>query len=417
MPKKLSNVLTPLGVKNAKPGRHADGGGLHLLVKESGARSWVYRFMLNGKSRDLGLGSAGTDGLSLAQARLARDELRLRVKAGVDPLNERKQKAADELAAAEISQLASVTFKDVAKAYIAANESSWRNSKHRQQWTNTLTTYVYPVIGDLPVSDVDTALVLRILEPIWAVKAETAKRVRGRIEAILNTAKVRGYRSGENPAIWRGHLDQILPQRGKSRDHHPALPHERIAEFFADLKARQAMAARALEFTILTVTRSTEVYAATWKEVDLEDGSWVLQADRMKAGRVHRVPLSRRAVEILRETRALGGEYIFPRAKDARLSAMAMTMLIRRMHEASLREGGAGYLDPVMNRRATVHGFRSTFRDWSDECTKYPHEMKQMALSHVISNKAEAAYRRRDMFDKRRQLMEDWADYCSAQIS
>lgn len=211
MPRKLSNALTPLAVKNAKAGRHADGNGLHLLVKESGARSWVYRFMLNGKSRDIGLGAAGPGGITLADARDGATALRLQVRAGVDPLDQRHRIAAETLAAAQAAQIAGITFKSVAETYITANEGGWRNDKHRQQWRNTLATYVYPVIGELPVANVATAHVLQILEPIWKEKAETASRVRGRMETILDEAKARGYRDGENPARWRGHIAQILP--------------------------------------------------------------------------------------------------------------------------------------------------------------------------------------------------------------
>ncbi|MEI6643975.1 MAG: integrase arm-type DNA-binding domain-containing protein [Novosphingobium sp.] len=396
MPKKVSNALTPLGVKNAKPGRHADGGGLHLLVKESGARSWVYRFMLNGKSRDVGLGAAGPDGISLADARDARAALRLKVKAGVDPLAERQQEAAKALAAAQASQVAGITFKAVAEAYIEANEGSWRNDKHRQQWKNTLATYVYPVIGGLPVAEVATAHVLQILEPIWKTKPETASRVRGRIETILDAAKARGYREGENPARWRGHVAQILPARAKlTRGHHKAMPYDTIPSFVGALHKREAVAALALEFAILTAARTGEVIGAKWDEVDLDKAVWTIPAIRMKAGKEHRVPLSERAVDILRSTRGLGKEWLFPATKGAGMSGMAMAMLLRRMD-----------ID------VTVHGFRSGFRDWCAECTGYAHEVAEMALAHTIDNKVERAYRRGDLFDKRRRLMDDWASYC-----
>lgn len=396
MPKKLSNVLTPLAVKSAKPGRHADGGGLHLLVKESGARSWVYRFMLNGKSRDVGLGPAGQGGISLAAARDARDALRLKVKAGIDPLEERRREAAEALAAAQAAHVAGITFKAVAEAYIGANEESWRNDKHRQQWKNTLATYVYPLIGELPVAEVGTAHVLQILEPIWKTKAETASRVRGRMETILDAAKARGYREGENPARWRGHIAQILPARSRlTRGHHKAMPYEVIPAFVGSLHKREAVAALALEFTILTAARTGEVIGAKWDEVDLDKATWTIPASRMKAGKEHRVPLSVRAVEILKSTQALRKEWLFPAAKGGKMSGMAMTMLLRRMK-----------VD------VTVHGFRSGFRDWSAECTGYAHEVAEMALAHTIENKVERAYRRGDLFDKRRRLMDDWATYC-----
>jgi integrase len=396
MPKKLNNVLTPLAVKNAKPGRHADGGGLHLLVKESGTRSWVYRFMLNGKSRDIGLGAAGPNGMSLANARDARDALRLKVKGGIDPLEERQQQAAEALAAVQAAKVAGITFRAVAETYIGANEESWRNDKHRQQWKNTLATYVYPVIGDLPVAEVGTAHVLKILEPIWRVKAETASRVRGRMETILDTAKARGYRDGENPARWRGHIEQILPARSRlTRGHHKAMPYDAIPAFVGALQRRDAVAALALEFTILTAARTGEVIGANWGEVDLEKAMWTIPASRMKATKEHRVPLSPRALEILAVTKGLHSEWLFPAMKGGKISGMAMSMLLRRMK-----------ID------VTVHGFRSSFRDWSAECSSYAHEVCEMALAHVISNKAEAAYRRGDLFEKRRCLMNDWATFC-----
>ena len=345
MPRKLSNALTPLAVKNAKPGRHADGGGLHLLVKESGARSWVYRFMLGGKSRDIGLGAAGQGGMSLADARDEAARLRLKVKAGIDPLEQRQREAAEALAAAQAEKAAGMTFKAVAEAYIATNEGSWRNDKHRQQWKNTLATYVYPVIGDLPVAEVGTAHVLQILEPIWKAKAETASRVRGRMETILDAAKARGYREGENPARWRGHIAQILPARSRlTRGHHKAMSYAAIPAFVSALRAREAVAALALEFAILTAARSGEVIGARWSEVDLAKAVWTIPADRMKAAKEHRVPLSPRAVAILESLQPLGSEYLFPGAKGGRLSGMAMAMLMRRMK-----------VD------ATVHGFRSGF--------------------------------------------------------
>ena len=398
MPRKLSNALTPLAVKNAKPGRHADGAGLHLLVKPSGARSWVYRFMLNSKSRDIGLGAAGRGALSLADARDEAAALRLKVKAGIDPLEERDREAAQALASAQAAKVAGKTFREVATAYIAANEESWRNPKHRQQWGNTLATYVYPFIGDVPVAEVDTPHVLSILEPIWKGKPETASRVRGRIETVLDSAKARGYRQGENPARWRGHLAQILPARTRlSRGHHKALAYEDVPAFVGALRARAAVAALALEFAILTAARSGEVIGARWSEVDLAKAIWTIPAERMKAAKEHRVPLSPRAVVILESLRPLGSDWLFPGAAGGKLSGMAMAMLMRRMK-----------VD------ATVHGFRSGFRDWAAECTGYAHEVAEMALAHSIENKVERAYRRGDLFDKRRRLMDDWATYCAS---
>lgn len=407
MPKKFSKALTPLQVKNAKPGRHADGEGLYLLVKDTGARSWVFRFMLNGKARDVGLSrcpeaiailqKTGGEELTLAQARDVAAIYRLKVKAGIDPLVEREETAKRAAAEQQAHQAASVTFRAMAETFLEAKEDSWRNSKHRQQWHNTLATYVYPVIGDMVVGEIGTPHVLQVLESIWKDKAETASRVRGRIETILDAAKVRGYRTGENPARWRGHLAQILPMRTKlSRGHHKAASYSEVPEIIATLRGRRAMAALAMEFTILTAARTGEVIGATWSEVDLDKAIWAVPADRMKAAREHRVPLSPRLLEILAETKKLGSQFLFPGPRGGQLSGMAMSMLLRRM-----------------NVDATVHGFRSSFRDWAAECTGYPHEVCEMALAHTIANKAEAAYRRGDMFEKRRRLMTDWADFCA----
>lgn len=287
----------------------------------------------------------------------------------------------------------------MADAYIAANEASWRNGKHRQQWRNTLASYVYPVIGELPVADIGTAHVLKILEPIWQDKPETASRIRGRIETVLDAAKARGYREGENPARWRGHIAQILPIRARlTRGHHKALAYDAIPAFIAQLRGREAMAALALEFVILTATRTSEALGAKWAEVDLNKAIWTIPAARMKAGKEHRVPLSPRAVEILEGMKPLQKHNLFPADKGGKLSTMAMSMLLRRMKQD-----------------CTVHGFRSGFRDWAAERTGYAHEVCEMALAHVIGNKSEAAYRRGDMFEKRRRLMTDWAVYCSTE--
>lgn len=408
MPKKISNSLTPLQVKNAKPGRHVDGNGLHLLVKASGARSWVLRYSLQGKTRDIGLSrcpealllleQSEREELSLAQARDLAAIYRLKVRAGIDPLSEREQQAAASRVAQAQAEAAKLTFYDAAQSYLASRTSTWRNAKHRQQWHNTLNTYAFPALGELPVEEIGTGEVLAVLEPIWQSKAETASRVRGRIEAIIDAAKVRGHFSGENPARWRGHLDKILPARQRlSRGHHTALPYAQVPVFLEKLRAREAVAAMALEFTILTAARTSEVLGATWTEVDFEKRTWTIPAQRMKAGREHRVPLSSRAVEVLNETKKLGSDFLFPGQRGGKLSGMAMAMLLRRM----------GHV-------VTVHGFRSSFRDWAAEMTAFPHEVCEMALAHTIANKAEAAYRRGDVFDKRRMLMDEWAQFCSS---
>jgi integrase len=406
MPKKLSKALTPIQVRNAQPGRHADGDGLYLLVKKTGARSWVFRFMLNGRSRDIGLSrcpeaidlmaKSGGAELTLAQARDVAAIYRIKVKAGIDPLTEREVSEARAAAEAQAQRAAAVTFRDAAEMYLSANEKSWRNPKHRQQWRNTLEAYVFPVMGDIPVADISTPMVLRVIEPMWQAKPETASRVRGRIETILDAAAVRGFRAGDNPARWRGHLARLLPARTKlSRGHHEALDYRQMPEFISALRARQAVAALALEFTILTAARTGEVLGATWAEVDLDAALWTVPAARMKAGKEHRVPLSDRAVAILREVKQLGSNWLFPGQRGGRLSGMSMAMLLRRM-----------------KADVTVHGFRSAFRDWAAESTAYPHEVCEMALAHTIANKSEAAYRRGDLFDKRCRLMQDWGSFC-----
>lgn len=406
MPKKLSNALTVQQVKSAKPGRHTDGAGLQLLVKESGARSWVFRYMLNGKSRDVGISKCpeaiallqktGARELTLSQARDVAAIYRHKVQLGIDPLTEREQATLQSVREQHATAVSSVTFQKVAEAYVATKSAQWRNPKHRQQWRNTLRTYVYPKLGMMPVQNVETKHVLEVLIPIWQAKPETASRVRGRIEVILDSAKVQGYRSGENPARWRGHLEHTLAARQKlSRGHHAALPHDEVPSFVQKLWEQQSIAALALEFTILTACRTGEVLGATWDEVDFKSETWTIPAERMKAGKEHRVPLSKRAVQILRETKKISNTYLFPGRGGNKLSGMAMTMQMRRMKVS-----------------ATVHGFRSSFRDWAAETTSYPQEVCEMALAHSITNATEAAYRRGDLFEKRRQLMNAWAQHC-----
>jgi integrase len=408
MPKVLSNALTAATVKNARPGRHCDGGGLFLLVKDTGKRSWLFRYKLNGKVRDMGLGGAsGAAAVSLPEVRGTAGELRKMAKAGIDPLAERERKAVDAAAKAQAQKVRAMTFKAVAAAYIEAHEAGWRNAKHRAQWTSTLTTYAYPQMGELPVSNVATADVMAALAPIWAKKPETASRLRGRIEAVLDYAKASGWRDGENPARWRGHIANLLPTRGKVArvEHHAALPWAESGAFMAALRLRDATAARALEFAILTAARTGEVLGARWREIDRVGKVWTLPGARMKAGREHRVPLSKAAVAVLDDMAKLrpdddakGEAFIFPGARAAHpLSQMAMLMLLRRMDRGDL----------------TAHGFRSTFRDWCAEATAYPHEMAEIALAHVVADKTEAAYRRGDMMDRRRRMMDDWAEFCA----
>lgn len=380
------NKLSATQVAKLKvPGRHADGGGLYLFVDDSGRRRWIFMYTRAGKRTELGLGSARD--LSLAKARAEAAALRALLASGGDPKAER---AKDESVP---------TFGESADAYVEAMRPSWRNAKHAAQWTMTLTKYAQPIRAK-SVDEIATKDVLKVLQPLWQRTPETAERLRGRIENVLDAAKARGHRSGENPARWRGHLDQLLPKRQRlSRGHHKALAYEELPAFVADLLDRDAVAARALEFLILTAARSGEVLGAQADEVDLEKKVWTIPAARMKAGREHRVPLSPRAIEIVEAMEALGrGPYLFPGPKPkGPLSSMSMAMLLRRMKSD-----------------VTVHGFRSTFRDWASETTGFSHEVCEMALAHTIANKAEAAYRRGDLFDKRHKLMEAWAGYCAS---
>lgn len=372
---------------------YADGGGLYLQVSKSGSKSWIFRYQLDRRSREMGLGPFPA--VSLAEARDRAAGVRKLKVEGEDPIDLRRQaKAAKRAEAAR-----AVTFKAAAERYIAAHKAGWKNPVHAAQWPSTLQTYVYPDFGQVAVGDVDTGMVTRVLEPIWTTKPETATRVRGRIEAVLDWARAHGYRTGENPARWRGHLDKLLPPRSRVRavKHHAAVPFAEVPAFMAELRGRDGMAAKALEFTILTAARTTEVVGALWEEVDLVAKVWTVPAERMKGKREHRVPLSDRGVELLKEMLTHSrGPAIFPGArKDGHLSNMAMLETLREM-----RPG------------LTVHGFRSTFRDWAAERTSYPRDVAEMALAHTISDKVEAAYRRGDLFEKRRRLMADWARYC-----
>jgi integrase len=388
--------LTALKADKVKAsGYYGDGGGLFLQVSRYGTKSWVFRFKANGRLREMGLGSLDTYSLAEARER-ARNCRKLRDE-GKDPIEERNAaRLAVKLDAAKV-----MTFKECADRYIASHKAGWRNAKHAAQWPSTLGTYVYPIFGSLPVNAIDVALVMKTLEPIWVAKPETASRVRGRVESVLDWATSRGYRQGENPARWRGHLENLLPKKTKVRriEHHAALPYREIAAFVAELRPQEGIAARALEFAILTATRTGEVIGARWDELDLADRLWTIPAERMKADKEHRVPLSDAAIATLEDLqRTRHGDYVFPGGRAGRpISNMAMTMTLRRM--------GRGEL--------TVHGFRSSFRDWAAERTGFPAEVAEMALAHAVSDKVEAAYRRGDLFQKRRQLMDAWARYCT----
>ena len=400
--------LTALQVTRLKaPGLYADGAGLYLQIKAAGARSWVFRYRIGGRKtpRDMGLGSAAD--VSLADARRAADFYRDKLRDGVDPIDARKR----DIAAQAIDAAKAIKFKDCAIAYIASQKDGWRNDKHAAQWTATLETYAFPVMGKLPVAEIGIEHVLKVLEQpcedmkgkptLWKGKTETASRLRGRIESILDWAKVRNYRTGENPARWRGNLEHSLPRRSKVQKvkHHAALPYGEIGAFVATLQTKEGTAAQALEFLILTTARTSEVTGACWREIDMDAKVWTVPADRIKGGKLHRVPLSERALALLQDMKpGKPDEHVFPGGKPKKpLSENAMLALLARMNRDDL----------------TAHGFRSTFRDWAAEQTSYPREAAEMALAHVVGDKVEAAYRRGDLFEKRRRLMDDWAKYCS----
>ena len=388
--------LTALAVDKAKRrGYYGDGGGLFLQVSASGSKSWVFRFKEADKLHEMGLGATHTIGLAEAREK-ARECRRLRLD-GIDPIEARKIARAQ----ARLDAAKAVTFKDCAERYITSHGAGWRSPTHAAQWPSTLRIYVYPVFGSLPVQGIDVGLVLKVLEPIWSVKPETASRVRGRIESVLDWATARGYRQGDNPARWRGHLENLLPGKLKVRrvKHHAALPYAEIGDFIAQLKSQEGVGARAFEFTILTAARTGEVIGATWSEMNIAEQLWVVPAERMKSGKEHRVPLSEAPLAILEQMQAIRqGDFVFPGGK-ARLpiSNMAMMMTLRRMGRGDL----------------TVHGFRSSFRDWAAERTDFPSEVAEMALAHAVSSKVEAAYRRGDLFQKRRQLMDTWSRFCT----
>jgi integrase len=392
--------LTALEVARAKkPGLYGDGKGLALRIgRSAAAKSWVFRYMLDGRAREMGLGALSD--VSLAEARARAREYRKMLKDDEnpkDPIEARRERRQ----ARRIERASAMTFRDCAERYIAAQRTGWRNPKHAAQWPATLAAYVYPVFGSLPVQAVDVGLVMKALEPIWTAKPETASRVRGRIESVLDWATARGHRAGENPARWRGHLDNLLPRRSKVRrvEHHAALPYAEIGPFMAELRQQEGIAARSLELAILTAARTGEVIGARWAEIDEEARLWVIPGERMKAGREHRVPLSEPALAILRKMAASReSEFVFPGGRAGRpLSNMAMLQLLRRMGRGDL----------------TVHGFRSSFADWCAEKTNTPSEVREMALAHTVGDSVEAAYRRSDLVDKRHQLAEAWARYCA----
>lgn len=397
--------LTALKVEKTKTkGLYADGGNLYLQVGADGSKSWIFRYRLNEKSRYMGLGAypevpLATDHKKAPDITGAREkaaECRRLVKSGIDPIDARKKvQAAEQLAAAK-----TITFEQCAAAYIESHKAGWKNAKHIWQWENSLERFVYPTFGKLPVQDIDITLVMKALEPIWTTKTETATRVRGRIESILDWACVRGYREGENPARWRGRLENLLPSPTKIKKvkHQPALPYQKIYPFMQSLNEQTAIAATALKLVIYTATRTSEALKAEWKEFDLDKGIWTIPAERTKQGKEHRVPLSPPALSLMKKLKEQQqNEWVFAGSRYKPVSNMVMLMLLRRM----------GHKD------ITVHGFRSTFRDWAAEQTNYAWDVAEAALSHKVGNTVEASYMRSDLFEKRRLLMKAWSEYCN----
>jgi integrase len=373
----------------SKPGRHSDGGGLYLSISDEERRRWVFMYTWRGKQREAGLGSAAKGGVPLKAAREKAAKGRALLTAGVDPIAEWSKPHTEKVP----------TFGEAADDFLEAHIGGWRSAKHKREWVMTLTRYCGP-IRNTSVDAIDTEAVLSVLKPLWTRVPETALRLRGRIEAVLDAAKARGHigRNEANPARWRGHLDKLLPKRAKlTRGHHAALPYAEVPAFIAGLRQRPATAARALEFCILTAARSGEALAARWDEIDLNGKVWAVPPERTKSGREHRVPLSDPALAILEEmTAARTGEYVFPGQRPGRpLSGMAFEMRLRRAKTPY-----------------TAHGFRSSFRDWAGNETHFPRELAEHALAHVIGDKAEQAYRRSDALARRRELMDAWARHC-----
>jgi integrase len=390
------NRLSNLKVDRAKrAGMYADGGGLYLRVAEGGSKQWIFRYGVNGRLRDMGIGPVHT--LTLTEARekaTAARKLRLD---GIDPIEHKNaQRAAQRVAAAK-----AMTFKQCAEGYIKDNEAKWTNPKHRKEWETTLSTYVYPDLGPLPVAAINTALVLKVLKPLWGRIPETASRVRGRIENVLGWATVHHYRTGDNPARWKGLLEHALPARSKVAKvkHHAAIPYADVGSFMAKVRQDARVGARCLEFIALTAVRVSEANIASWEEIDFVNRVWTVPAERLKARKEHRIPLSDAARAVLETMRASRhSDYIFPGERKAR--AVGANTVLRIAKEAAGVD-------------ITTHGLRSTFRDWAAERTSFPREVAEMALAHAIPNAVEAAYRRGDLFDKRRKLMDAWAAYCA----
>ncbi|QIG96593.1 tyrosine-type recombinase/integrase [Bradyrhizobium sp. 6(2017)] len=391
-------LTTKQVAKLTEPGRYGDGEvkGLYLQVTPTGARSWLLRYERRGRERAMGLGPV--EDFTLEEARERARKARQLLKGGVDPIDARNEERASQAAERALAAAANVTFSECAEQYFKFHSRKWNNAKHSAQFLSTMKMYAYPAMGKLPVSKIDNALVIKAIKPIWETKTETASRVRGRIEAILDFAKTCGYRTGENPAAWDGNLANVLPARNTIAKvkHHAALPLAEVSGFMAQLATREGIATRALEFTILNASRTGEVIGSRWSEIDLDAKVWIIPAERMKAKKEHRVPLTGPCLELLKALPREGNFVFLGARKGVPISNMAMAEVLKRMGRSDI----------------TVHGFRSTFRDWAAERTSYPNHVVEMALAHVVGNKVEAAYRRGDLFAKRARLMADWAKYC-----
>ena len=391
----MREKLTATGVaKQTKPGRYADGGGLYLLVKPDGRKTWVFRWRdrVTGKLRDKGLGAYGRHDVMLAEARQEAGKCRRMVRNNQDPIEEKRQQRLD----AKLAYAKRLTFGDCISRYVDAHKAGWKNPKHATEWPASLDRYAGK-LKDLPVAAIDTGLVIQCIEPLWATKTETMTRVRQRIEAVLAWATVRGYRSGDNPAQWRNHLDKLLPAPNKLKNvqHLAALPYTEVGAFMAKIRAKGSHAAKALELQILTATRPGEVVGSTWDEFDLDAKVWTIPKDRMKADKEHEIPLSPQAVKLLRKLDRVT-DFVFPGVKlNKGMTTAAGMKLLKELHPG-----------------ITQHGFRSTFREWSGDQTSFPREVIEHALSHQLKDKAEAAYYRKTQFPKRTKLMKSWADYC-----
>ena len=416
MARQMAKLSALQVTKLTKPGLYGDGGGLTLQITRAGSKSWLFRYMRDGKAQGMGLGPTHT--VSLAEARVKALEARKLLVDGKNPLIVK----AEQKTAAALERARMMTFDQCATAYIDAHKASWKNEKHRDQWTNTLATYASPIFGTLPVAEIDTGLIVKCLSPIWEGKTETATRLRGRIESVLGWATTSGYRTGENPARWRGHLENLLASINKTTrvKNHPSLPWQRIGEFMQALKIRNGVAARAVEFCILTACRSGEVRGAQWREFDFENNVWTIPGERMKARREHQVPLSNAALAILKTMRSsdvvmndeatdTGNQrFVFAGTKEQELSDMSLTAVLRRMNtdeEKPIWVDASG--DGI-----TVHGFRSTFRMWAAETTAYPREVAEHALAHQLPDAVERAYQRGTQFEKRKELMTEWGAFC-----